>query len=409
MNDHPSSETPASAAEVQSFGQPTPPKQPPPGLKARADRPRAVRLRKSVVQAMVIGGVVLVSGSLAWAFVVQPELRAGARERQAEGREAQTRGAVRPTEAVTDQPASYDRLPPPRTASPDPSVAADGGETAGDARARPPAPADRPVAASRPPAPRSAGPGPREQAIRSGLFFGETVSASTRERAAPAGQTTVPVTASTAPRGQGRSGDYGDAYNGHSLVAPLSPFELKAGALVPAALLTAVDTARSGPVIAAVTQNIYDTVSGRHLLIPQGARLIGTAQGESAYGDRRAFLTWERLILPNGKSLILAEEAGVDAQGAVGVRGQVDRRLFPLLVGTLFAGAITTLGQVARDGETGGGLLGDAGDAAAIEGARVGGRLVDRELEVRPSIRLRAGAPVRVMITRDLILEPYQP
>ena len=99
----------------------------------------------------------------------------------------------------------------------------------------------------------------------------------------------------------------------------------------------------------------------------------------------------------------------VDAQGAVGVRGSVDRRLFPLLVGTLFAGAITTLGQIARDDEGGGGLLGDAGDAAAIEGARVGGRLIDRELEVRPSIRLRAGAPVRVMITRDLILEPYQP
>jgi type IV secretion system protein VirB10 len=193
-------------------------------------------------------------------------------------------------------------------------------------------------------------------------------------------------------------------------VAPLSPFELKAGAIVPAALLTAVDTARAGPVIATVTQNVYDSVTGRHLLLPQGTRLIGTSEGESAYGDRRAFLTWERLILPNGKSLILASEPGVDAQGAVGVRGQVDRRLWPLLVGTLFAGAITTLGQIARDDDGGsGGLLGDAGDAAAIEGAQVGGRLVDRELEVRPSIRLRAGSPVRVMITRDLILEPYRP
>lgn len=95
----------------------------------------------------------------------------------------------------------------------------------------------------------------------------------------------------------------------------------------------------------------------------------------------------------------------------MGLRGQVDRRLFPLLVGTLFAGAITTLGQAARDDGRGrsGGLLGDAGDAAAIEGAQVGGRLVDRELTVRPSIRLGAGAPVRVMITRDLILEPYRP
>ncbi|MGV9010597.1 TrbI/VirB10 family protein, partial [Brevundimonas sp.] len=154
-----------------------------------------------------------------------------------------------------------------------------------------------------------------------------------------------------------------------------------------------------------------DTVSGRYLLVPQGTRLIGRAGGDSAYGDRRAFLTWERMILPNGKSLLLGEEAGVDAQGAIGVRGEVDRRLLPLLVATAFSGAITTLGQIARDdGDSrSSGLLGDAGDAAAIEGARIGGRLVDRELEVRPSIRLRPGAAVRVLMTRDLVLEPYRP
>ena len=126
-------------------------------------------------------------------------------------------------------------------------------------------------------------------------------------------------------------------------------------------------------------------------------------------GDRRAFLAWERLILPNGKSLLLSQAPGVDAQGAVGVGGRVNRRLGALAVATLFAGAITTLGQVARDDRDGGGLWGDVGDAAAIEAAAVGSGLIERELEVRPSIRLRAGAPVRVMITRDLILEPYRP
>jgi type IV secretion system protein VirB10 len=158
-----------------------------------------------------------------------------------------------------------------------------------------------------------------------------------------------------------------------------------------------------------VTQNVFDSISGRHLLVPQGARLIGRHEGESQYGDRRAFLTWDRLILPNGKSLLLTKEPGVDAQGAVGVQGRVDRRLGSLAIATLFAGAITTLGEIARDDEDDSGFWGDAGDAAAIQAAQVGGRLIDRELEVRPSIRLRAGAPVRVMITRDLILEPYRP
>ena len=371
------------------------PKQAPPGLSLRAPRPPAVRLRKSVVQAVVMGGVVLVSGSLAWAFVVQPELRAGAQARAAEKKPEQGRGAVRPTEVVTRQPARYDRLPALRgAAEAEAADPPDAGMTAPAYRAH--APAYSPQAASRPATASAA-----DQAVRSPLFFDAgRGGGSSAEASAP-----VPSGAGAAANGRRDA-----AYNPHVLAAPLSPFELKAGAIVPAALLTGVDTARAGPVVAMVTQNVFDTVSGRHLLLPQGTRLIGRHEGESAYGDRRAFLVWERLILPNGKSLILDGEPGVDAQGAVGVRGQVERRLFPLLVGTLFAGAITTLGQMARDDSRrdSGGWLGDAGDAAAIEGAQVGGRLVDRELEVRPSIRLQPGAPVRVLITRDLILEPYR-
>lgn len=414
--------SPASPAAPASPGEPASsagrlPKQPAPALDARAPRPHAVRLRKSVVQVLVISGAVLVSGSLAWAFVIQPELREGARRRQVEAREDVARGAVRPSEAVTEQPATYDRLPEPRgSAGGAPGEVSPGKAAPGTtSTARPANEAGYVSRASAGGAVRTSRQSAGRLAAGSGLFF----AAGPQERR-DAGRAAGGAAGSTAGRAAGvaaddvRRGltahpDLGAIYSGHSLAAPLSPFELKAGAMVPAALLTAVDTSRAGPVVATVTQNVYDTVSGRHLLVPQGARLIGRAGGESAYGDRRAFLTWERLILPNGKSLVLTSEAAVDAQGAIGVRGQVDRRLLPLLVGTLFAGAITTLGQVARDGEDGGGLLGDAGDAAAIEGARVGGRLIDREPEVRPSIRLRAGAPVRVMITRDLILEPYQP
>jgi type IV secretion system protein VirB10 len=383
---------------MTDFGKPDPaaealrPKEPAPGLSLRAPRPPVIRLRKSVVQAVVMGGAVLVSGSLAWAFVVQPELRAGAQARAAEKKPEKGRGLVRPTEIVTRQPSSYDRLPEPRGSAPpeeaDPVLAAPVSAY--------PAQNYRPLSA-----PRSAGASAADQAARSAIFFdaGRGGGASIAE----------PVVASAQQASDASTAN--GACNENVLTAPLSPFELKAGAIVPAALLTGVDTARAGPVVAMVTQNVFDTVSGRHLLIPQGTRLIGRHEGESAYGDRRAFLVWERLILPNGKSLILDGEPGVDAEGAIGVRGQVDRRLFPLLVGTLFAGAVTALGQMARDDSSrdSGSWLGDAGDAAAIEGAQIGGRLVDRELEVRPSIRLRAGMQVRVMITRDLILEPYQP
>jgi type IV secretion system protein VirB10 len=361
------------------------PKAPPPALTLRTVGPRAIRLRKGAVQVAVIGASALLAGAMAWAFVVQPELRDAARERANTDEAAETRGPVRPAELVTAQPASYDRLPPPRTAQP---AAPEPDKTAGQTAARDAARQPR-----RPTA--SAGPRPVDLARSSALFFPASSAPAPPSATEKTGPETADVTA---------------VYNGHVLTEPLSPFELKAGALVPAALLTAVDTARAGPVVAAVTEPVYDSVTGRFLLLPQGARLIGRHEGESAYGDRRAFITWNRLILPNGKSLVLTDEPGVDAGGATGVRGEVDRRLFRMGVATLFAGAVTTLGQAARDGDDrSGGLLGDAGDAAAIAGARVGGRLIDRELEVRPSIRLRPGERVRVLITRDLILEPYAP
>jgi type IV secretion system protein VirB10 len=365
------------------------PKAPPPELAARAPRPTAVRLRGGVVKAAVMGAAVLVSGALAWAFIVQPELRASAREEAAETREAAAPRGVRPTEIVTDQPASYDRLPPPRSAALETPAVAEPGT-----------PPTRSTPAGRPRPMR--GPTPLTQAVLSNLFFPEPVvppiHPADAQPSAPATGLSAPVVpqASAAP-----------GYNGHRLTPPLSPYELKGGAMIPAALLTAVDTARPGPVVATVIQNVFDSVSGRHLLLPQGTRLIGSSGGDTRHGDRRAYIRWERLILPNGKSLVLEGAEGVDAQGAVGVRGRVDRRLVPLAVGTAFGGAVTALGQAARDGDRGGGLLGDAGDAAAIEGARIGGGLVERELEVRPSIRLAAGTPVRVMITRDLVLEPY--
>lgn len=376
--------------EGPETGPPVAPKAPPP-LMGRAERPAAVRLRGGVVKAIVAGGAVLLSGSLAWAFVIQPELRAEARERKAESREETARGAVRPAETVTDQPASYDRLPPPRGMA----EAPEGAGEAGTVRTR-----TEPSAWRAPPtrtdAVRPAGPRPAELARTSGLFFAAAPGAASPPRA-------------PTPAARDRTSGVADGvYNPHALVSPVSPFELKAGAIVPAALLTAVDTGREGPVVAMVTQNVFDTVTGRHLLLPQGTRLIGVSGGDGVYGDRRAFVTWERLILPNGRSLQLSE-AGVDAQGAVGVRGQVDRRLLQVLGAVVLSGAVTTLGQIARDDERAGSgsLLGDVGDAAAIEGSRIGGRLVDRELEVRPSIRLRPGAPVNVLITRDLILEPY--
>lgn len=356
-----------------------------PPLDARAPRPAVARLRKGVAVAAVMSGAGLVAAALAWSFVVKPELRARAQVQRAAAATSDPAGAVRPSEAVTGGPATYaqiEGLPPPR------GLAGRGATARSD-----PGAADTPIASKG--RARTAGSPARDaasQARASQLFF--------KTSDAPPG-----APPSAPPPGKPTAPDPPNA-----LVAPSSPYEIQAGSLIPAVLLSGIDTARPGPVVAAVTENVYDTVTGAWLLAPQGSRLVGRYAGESRHGDRRAFIAWERLLLPNGKSVALDREVGVDATGTVGIRGRVERRLGSLALATLFGGAITTIGQAARDHDSSnGGLLGDAGDAAAIEGAQVGGRLIGRELDVRPSIRLDPGARVRVLITHDLVLEPYAP
>lgn len=367
---------------------PPPPKSEPAPLSAFAPRPRAIRIRKGATQALALAAAAVVAGSLTWAFVVDPHLKSQARERQRDGAAPVETGPVRPSERITAQPAAYDRLPPPRT-----FARAETAEPA-SGRATPQREGSLPDHMERFPraAATAAGSGEisaRAQAVGSDLFF--------------------PEAAGPAADGAGLASDTPDGQDGRALTRPRSPYELKAGTLIPAVLLTGVDTTRPGPAVALVSRPVYDTVSGRRLLIPQGSRLIGRQAGDSAHGESRVYLVWERLILPDGASLRLQDEPTVDAQGAPGAPGRVERRLWPMATASLLAGAITAVGELARGGADDRdrtSLIGTAGDAAAIEAAQLGGRLIDRELQVRTAVRVPPGEPVRVLITRDLLLEP---
>jgi type IV secretion system protein VirB10 len=192
------------------------------------------------------------------------------------------------------------------------------------------------------------------------------------------------------------------------LSSPASPFVLQAGAMIPAALLTGVRSDLPGQVIAQVTENVFDSVTGRFLLIPQGSRLVGTYDSQVAFGQNRVLLAWTRLILPNGRSMVLEKLPVGDSQGYAGLQDRVDRHW-----GTIFgAAALSTvlgigaqLGQHDRENE----ILDALRFGAAGTFNQVGQQAVGKALGVAPSISIRPGAPVRVMVTRDLVLEPYQP
>lgn len=203
---------------------------------------------------------------------------------------------------------------------------------------------------------------------------------------------------------QGADADRLDA----SLSPPRSRYELQAGHVIPAALVTALSSDLPGRVIAQVTAPVYDSVTGDHLLIPQGSRLIGTYRDGARYGDNRILLAWNRLILPNGWSINLQNMEASDPAGASGLTDRTDNHLDRLAAAVVLSSIISVAANEVEDNESND-IVPSLGDAAAQQAAQTGSRIVDRELTVRPTLRIRAGAPVRVIVSRDLQLRRYTP
>jgi len=193
-----------------------------------------------------------------------------------------------------------------------------------------------------------------------------------------------------------------------TLSPPRSPYEVQAGQVIPAALITALNSDLPGRVVAQVTAPVYDSVSGEALLIPQGSRLIGAYSNGVRYGDRRILLVWNRLILPNGWSINLQNMEATDAGGSAGLSDRSDNHWDRLAGAVLMSSIISVAANETEDNGKDSSFSQSLGDAAAQEAARTGARIVDRELSVRPTLRVRAGAPVRVLVSKDIQLRPYQ-
>jgi type IV secretory pathway VirB10-like protein len=205
-----------------------------------------------------------------------------------------------------------------------------------------------------------------------------------------------------------------EPYLSKPLLNPISEHEIKAGSVIPGALVTGINTDLPGDVIGQVTENVYDSATGDHLLIPQGARLLGKYQSLVTNGQNRALLVWQRLVYPNGRSIALDGMPGTDQAGQAGLKDQVDYHLDKLVQAAALTTAIAYGGNLARNPRGGGGGGGyggqDAvGDTVAQQANRVGEKIIDRELDVQPTITIRQGWPLRVLVNKDMILQPYVP
>jgi type IV secretion system protein TrbI len=189
------------------------------------------------------------------------------------------------------------------------------------------------------------------------------------------------------------------------VAAPASPNILQAGAIISAALITGIRSDLPGQITAQVTENISDSPTGRILLIPQGTRIIGQYDNNVGFGQRRILLVWNRLIFPNGRSIVLERQPGADGEGYAGLQDGVDYHWWDLAK----AAGLSTLLSVGAE-------LATSDDNRLIQAIRSGAQdtindagqqIVRRQLNVASTLTIRPGFPVRVIVTRDLILEPY--
>ena len=190
------------------------------------------------------------------------------------------------------------------------------------------------------------------------------------------------------------------------LSAPPSPFTLQAGAIITGALITGLRSDLPGSALAQVTNDVYDSVTGSHLLIPKGSRLLGAYEADVAYGQSRLSLIWSRLILPDGRSIVLDNLRATDPQGYAGLEDRVDNRWSE----RLRTAALTTLLAV---GSSAGVSSGDDAIARALTQGVSGGvnafgqGLVEKGLGVAPRLTIRPGFGFRVIVAKDITFEPY--
>ncbi|MBP6030974.1 MAG: TrbI/VirB10 family protein [Sphingobium sp.] len=188
------------------------------------------------------------------------------------------------------------------------------------------------------------------------------------------------------------------------LNTPSSPNVVQAGSIIPAALITGIRSDLPGQITAQVTQNVYDSPTGRILLIPQGARLIGEYDSEISFGQNRVLLAWDRMILPDGRSIALERQPGADASGMAGLQDKVNQHWGGVFKAALISTVLGNGTELASNNDDDLVRALRRGSQDTINQA--GQQIVQRQLNVQPTLSIRPGYPLRVIVTRDLILEP---
>jgi type IV secretory pathway VirB10-like protein len=368
-------------------------------FRLRPDHPRVTRLSRKVLAGGTALGLLVLAGAVLWALgsnhsrnPAPAELYSTVHHNVADG--------------LTTLPQDYAGIPRdvPRLGPPLPG---DVGRLIGSPQSGPTGADEEQQRASQ----------ETEAALTSKVFASTTSPASPRAASQePAANTAVSSDPSFAQNGQDRKLLFVNASVDRRTTAPdrisrpASPFVLQAGTVIPAALITGIRSDLPGQITAQITENIYDSPTGRARLVPQGARLIGVYDSQVAPGQSRVLLVWTRLIMPNGRSIVLERQQGADTAGYSGLQGEVDNHWAELLKAAMLStilGVGAELGSGADSGSNAD-ILQALRLSAANSLNETGQQVVRRNLNIQPTLTIRPGFPVRVIVNRDLVLEPYR-
>lgn len=397
---------------------PQPPKADPETLVLRGAPGQVVRFRRGAIIAIAALGSTAIVGA-AWVALKPATFRI-----VAEGEDRTDGAAKTPADALADAPKSYGDVP-----QLGPPLPGDLGRPILEHRrsigaASPPAGPDQAAQAAE--AERQRIAAERKAARESGVMM-QIAGASRTTTATPApaepaiASPTAPDSPSAErlaldperdPNGQQRKADFltgKDAtsdINPHPLMPTASPWTLSAGSVIAASLITGLNSDLPGLVTAQVTENAYDSVTGRTLLLPQSSRLIGSYDSVVAVGQKRALVVWQRIILPDGSSIRIDNLPATDTAGFAGLADKVDVHTWQLLKGV----ALSTLLGVGTElsfGSNESDLVRAIRESAQQSGSRAGDQLVTKNLGIQPTIRVRPGWPLRIVVHKDIVLRPW--
>jgi len=196
--------------------------------------------------------------------------------------------------------------------------------------------------------------------------------------------------------------------------APRSPFELRAGFVVPATLISGINSDLPGQIMAQISQDVYDTPTGRHLLLPQGSRLVGSYSSDVAYGQSRVLVAWQRIVFPDGKAMDIGSMPGADQAGYSGFKDKVNNHYFRLFGSALLMSAVTAGVSLSQEQDNSGFGTETTASSAMSEAlgqqlGQVTAQLISKNLNIAPKLEIRPGFRFNVIVTKDLTFsKPYK-